>query len=212
MHVELNNIHFSYDHKHPILSGLSLGMKQGELVALLGPSGSGKSTLLRLISGLELPSKGTITVNGVILSSDTTFIKPEHRHIGMVFQNYALFPHMTVRQNIVYGLSKQPKAIQEQILADMLTLTNLTGKDQKYPHELSGGEQQRVALARSLALQPDLLLLDEPFSNIDSELKSNIRQDIKRILQQANITCLFVTHDEGDANDMADRIVRINQL
>lgn len=210
MHVVLDNVSFSYTKNTPVLKQVSMTISKGDIVALVGASGSGKSTLLRLIAGLEEPDEGQITVNDQILCNQTTFIKPEHRPIGMVFQNYALFPHMTVGKNILYGIRHKTKAEKSAILTDMLTLVNLPHKEHSYPHELSGGEQQRVALARTLVLEPDLLLLDEPFSNIDAGLKESIRTELMRILRKTKSTCLIVTHDIEDANAIADQIVDIS--
>lgn len=209
MYVELNNIYFHYEKDTKVLDNINLNMKHGEIVALLGNSGSGKSTLLRLISGLERPKEGTIVLNDKVLVSNNKFVGPEHRNIGMVFQDYALFPHMSVYKNIKFGLSGLPKEEKEQRIKEVLELVNLSHKIKDYPHQLSGGEQQRIALARSLATKPDILLLDEPFSNLDANLKKQIRRDLKNIIKQADITCLFVTHDEEDAFDIADTVIEI---
>lgn len=211
MFVDIKDIHFHYNKNTKVLNNINLQMKQGEIVALLGNSGSGKSTLLRLISGLERPQKGTIIVNNKTLVSDKEFITPEHRNIGMVFQDYALFPHMNVYKNIRFGIDNLPKSEQDKTINDVLELVGLPHKLKNYPHELSGGEQQRIALARSLATKPDILLLDEPFSNLDATLKKQIRRDLKDIIKKADITCLLVTHDYEDANDIADTIIEIEK-
>lgn len=209
MYVNIENLGFQYTKKEPLIEGFNLHIEKGEIVSLLGGSGSGKSTILRLIAGLEIPYVGNITVNDVTLTSPSKHVKPEDRQIGMVFQDYALFPHMNVRKNILYGIKHLDKSEQEIRLNEVLKLVELEHKIDSYPHELSGGEQQRIALARSLATKPDLLLLDEPFSNLDTDLKKHIRMTLKQIINAANITCLFVTHDIDDANTIADKIVRM---
>ena len=211
MFVDIKNIHFHYNKNTKVLNDINLQMKQGEIVALLGNSGSGKSTLLRLICGLERPQLGTIIVNDKVLVSDNEFITPEHRNIGMVFQDYALFPHMNVYKNIKFGIDNLPKKEYDKTIREVLELVGLPHKIKDYPHELSGGEQQRIALARSLATKPDILLLDEPFSNLDANLKKQIRRDLKEIIKKADITCLLVTHDYEDANDIADTIIEIDK-
>lgn len=210
MYVDIKNIHFHYQKETKVLQDINLEMKQGEIVALLGNSGSGKSTLLRLLCGLARPQSGNIVLNGQTLTSKNTFIPPEKRNIGMVFQDYALFPHMTIKKNIGFGISHLPKQERESRIKEVLELVNLSHKENDYPHELSGGEQQRIALARSLAPRPDILLLDEPFSNLDANLKTQIRRDLKEIIKNADITCLFVTHDYDDARDIADHIIEID--
>lgn len=179
-------------------------MNQGEIIGIEGPSGSGKSTLLRLIAGLEVPFEGTITISGKTVVDPSTFIPPENRGVGMVFQDYALFPHLTVAENVEFGLHRLPKKQRGARMEEMLELVHLTGFDKRYPHELSGGQQQRVALARALAPKPSILLMDEPFSNLDAELKSTIRGELRDILQKANMTCLFVTHDHADVVAICD--------
>lgn len=209
MYVQIENIEFFYVKGMMVLNKVSLNIKKGEIIALLGNSGSGKSTLLRIISGLEIPYKGLININGKVLNDKNSFVNPEKRNVGMVFQDYALFPHMTISKNIGFGLSGLTKIEKEKRINEMLELINLQSKANKYPYELSGGEQQRIALARSLATRPDLLLLDEPFSNLDSDLKHQIRNDLRVILNKAKITCLFVTHDINDATSIADRTMEI---
>lgn len=204
MYLEVKDLDFSYKDE-TILKKASFSMNKGEIVALLGPSGSGKSTFLRVLSGLSAVDKGKVYIHG----EDITFLPPEHRHIGMVFQDYALFPHMSVKQNILFGIDHLKKDDKYSQLHKMLKLTNLIDKCYKYPHQLSGGERQRVALARSLAASPDLLLLDEPFSNLDTELKEGIRLELKEILTSLETTCLFVTHDIEDACAIADRVYTI---
>ncbi len=209
MYVKIEDIEFSYVKGLKVLNKVSLEFKKGEIIALLGNSGSGKSTLLRIISGLEKANSGSITINGRVLNNRNTNVNPEKRNVGMVFQDYALFPHMTISKNIGFGLNGFTKTEKTSRINEMLELVNLQSKAKKYPYELSGGEQQRIALARSLATKPDLLLLDEPFSNLDSDLKHQIRDDLKVILNKANITCLFVTHDIIDATSIADKTIEI---
>lgn len=204
MYLDVKNIDFSFKDQ-TILNDASFSMKKGEIVALLGPSGSGKSTFLRVLSGLSTVDKGQILIH----QEDITYLAPEKRQVGMVFQDYALFPHMTVKDNILFGIEHLKKDDRYKRLHQMMQLTNLVDKCQKYPHQLSGGERQRVALARSLAASPDLLLLDEPFSNLDTELRAGIRLELRDILRSLNMTCLFVTHDIEDARAIADRVFTI---
>lgn len=204
LHIE--NVSFAYD-KEPVLNQISFQANQGDIVAILGSSGSGKSTLLRVLSGLEMPSSGMIKVNNEIMVNDKTFVPAEMRGISMVFQEYALFPHLTVKKNILFGMHRLPKDCIPNRLKTLMKLIDLEDKLSRYPHELSGGQQQRVALARALAPKPKMLLLDEPFSNLDADLKLKIRLELKSILKEANITTIFVTHDYDDASEIADRII-----
>jgi len=204
MYLQVKNLDFSFKDQD-ILKKANFQMKKGEIVALLGPSGSGKSTFLRVLSGLAQSKEGQILIH----EEDISFLAPERRNIGMVFQDYALFPHMSVKQNIRFGIEHLNKDDRYKKMHEMLNLTNLMDKCHKYPHQLSGGERQRVALARSLAASPDLLLLDEPFSNLDTELKAGIRLELKAILRALNTTCLFVTHDIEDAITIADSVYKI---
>ncbi|REK75702.1 ABC transporter ATP-binding protein [Paenibacillus paeoniae] len=192
-----------------VLSNFSLEMEQGEVVGLLGQSGSGKSTLLRLIAGLEMPKQGEIIIQGAVMVNPHSFVQPERRGVGMVFQDYALFPHMTVSQNIAFGLRGLGRGQRKDRVADMLELVKLADYGRRYPHELSGGQQQRVAFARALAPSPKLLLMDEPFSNLDADLKSRIREELKELLHLSGITSILVTHDHEDAAALCDRIIRM---
>ncbi|MBW3545173.1 MAG: ABC transporter ATP-binding protein, partial [Bacteroidetes bacterium] len=170
--LELKNLYKKYQRKDVwAVNNLSLQVPKGELLALVGESGSGKTTLLRLIAGFELPEKGSIDLNGRQVFGADAYVQPEKRRIGMVFQDYALFPHLSVQENITFGLRHQSKQQKHKRLQELLSLVGLQTQAHKYPHELSGGQQQRVALARALAPQPDILLLDEPFSNLDEVLK-----------------------------------------
>ena len=209
MSVKINNLHFKYEKEHSILKGCSLEVSDGEIVAILGQSGSGKSTLLRVLAGLEKPETGNMILDDIVLNDEHHFVDPSLRKIGMVFQDYALFPHLTIEKNIAYSLSKLSRLDKLKIVDDLLDLIELKDKKGYYPHELSGGQQQRVALARSLAANPKVLLLDEPFSNLDADLRTQIRQDLKRILKQKKMTCIFATHDLADALDIADQIYQV---
>jgi iron(III) transport system ATP-binding protein len=182
----------------------SLEVQRNEILALLGPSGCGKTTLLRLIAGFEQPDSGTITVEGVrVASGDGLNMPPEQRKIGMVFQDYALFPHLTVGENIGYGLKRKERAAR---LPKLLRLVELDGLEGRYPHELSGGQQQRVALARALAPEPHVVLLDEPWSNIDPLLRGSMRDELSVLLREIGVTVVLVTHERDEAFSLADRI------
>tara|TARA_A100001037_G_scaffold6124_2_gene6107 strand:- start:62 stop:1117 length:1056 start_codon:yes stop_codon:yes gene_type:complete len=186
------------------VSSLSLEIQRGEFFVILGPSGCGKTTTLRLIAGLEKPDTGNIFLGEVLASSDSMFIPPQERKIGMVFQDYALFPHMTVLENVAYGLGGTHN--NKTTAYEYLDLVELRGLEGRKISELSGGEQQRVALARALAPRPDFLLLDEPFSNLDPSLRTGVREQVKEIIRSAGVTTLMVTHDQEEALIMADRV------
>ncbi len=190
---------------------VSFDLPKGKLLALVGESGSGKSTLLRLIAGLEHPDAGEIALDGALLSSPRGVTPPERRGIGLVFQNHALFPHLTVEKNIAFGLRQLPRGERTAAIMPLLELVGLSGMGARYPHELSGGERQRVALARALAPNPRVLLLDEPFSSLDARLRHSVRDETQQILKQRGATALLVTHDTGDALSIADRIVVLKQ-
>ncbi|MDZ5472718.1 ABC transporter ATP-binding protein [Bacillus sp. 31A1R] len=208
MFVQIENLVYQYKNaSQPTIKNFSLQLDQGEIIAILGESGSGKSTVLRLIAGLEIPKSGMIVINGKRMVDDRTFLPPEKRGIGMVFQDYALFPHMTVEQNIKFGLRHMKVKQKQERLNEVLELVNLSDYKKRYPYELSGGQQQRVALARALAPAPSLLLFDEPFSNLDANLQMRIRDELKEILKQTNSTSIFVTHDQEDAAALADRTI-----
>jgi iron(III) transport system ATP-binding protein len=189
----------------PVLAvdGIDLDVERGSICALLGPSGCGKTTTLRLIAGLERPDEGEIAVAGRALSSAQEFVAPDKRRIGMVFQDYALFPHMDVAANVAYGLGRNPDPGPVQRALELVGLEDAAGRS---VHELSGGQQQRVALARALAPTPDLILLDEPFSNLDAGLRDRLRQEVSEILDEADVTALFVTHDQEEALSLAERV------
>ena len=211
MDVKINNLGFSYDRKNYVIDQFNVDIEDGDIVAILGSSGSGKSTLLRLITGLEIPSIGSIKINNEVMVDDKTFVDPENRKVGMVFQDYALFPHMTVYKNIGFGINKSTKTEKADRIDQVLNLVNLQEFKKRYPHELSGGQQQRVALARALAPSPRLLLLDEPFSNLDADLKNHIREELRTIIKQSKTTSIVVTHDKDDAKMMADKIIYLNE-
>jgi iron(III) transport system ATP-binding protein len=189
------------------LHDINFSVEKGKILALVGESGSGKTTLLRLISGLEIPDSGFIYLNGKTLFDKDQFVPPEKRNIGYVFQDYALFPHMSVKENIRFGIDRLTTTEQQQRIEKMLDLVNLSEYAERYPNELSGGEQQRVALARALAMQPDVLLLDEPFSNLDFIKREHLKTELKSILQKTHTTAVFVTHDTAEALFLADKIV-----
>jgi sulfate transport system ATP-binding protein len=195
------------------LDDVSLDIGDGELVALLGPSGSGKTTLLRIIAGLEFPDAGSIELQG----HDATVSAPQHRGVGFVFQHYALFRHMSVLENITFGLSVKPKAerpprqVAEARAHELLRLIQLDGYADRMPHQLSGGQRQRVALARALAVEPKVLLLDEPFGALDAQVRKDLRRWLRRLHDEVHITSVFVTHDQEEALEVADRVVVFNR-
>ncbi len=194
------------------VDAIGLAVERGEFICLLGPSGCGKTTTLRMIAGFLVPDTGEIRVAGKVVSSPQSVVPPERRNMSMIFQSYAVWPHMTVRQNVGYGL-KMRRAPQREIDArtdTMLATTKLAPQSERYPSELSGGQQQRVALARALAPKPDILLLDEPLSNLDANLRGDMRFEIRRLHDEFGNTSIYVTHDQMEAMTMADRIVVMN--
>jgi iron(III) transport system ATP-binding protein len=190
----------------PAVRDVSLGLRAGDIGVLIGPSGCGKTTLLRAVAGLERVSAGEIRLSGQVVGSAQTQLAPEARRIGMVFQDYALFPHLDVGRNVAFGIAHLPRAERELRVREVLALVGLEGSESRYPHELSGGQQQRVALARALAPRPQLLLLDEPFSNLDVELRERLAHEVRTILKAAQATALFVTHDQLEAFAIGDTI------
>lgn len=195
----------------PAVDGVTLGLRAGDIGVLIGPSGCGKTTLLRAVAGLERIAGGTIALGGEAVSGDGVHVAPEHRRIGMVFQDYALFPHLSVAANVAFGLRALPRAEAEARVAEMLELVGLAHAARRLPHQLSGGQQQRIALARALAPRPQLLLLDEPFSNLDIDLRERLAIDVRAILKQTGITALFVTHDQFEAFALGDLIGVMNR-
>ncbi|WP_243147600.1 ABC transporter ATP-binding protein [Scytonema sp. UIC 10036] len=193
----------------PAVDGVTLALTSSEVLGLLGPSGCGKTTLLRIIAGFECPQSGTVEIAERLVAGNGKWIPPENRHLGMVFQDYALFPHLSVMENIAFGL-RYAKDRRERV-AELLALVRLTGLENRYPHELSGGQQQRVALARALAPQPKLLLLDEPLSNLDVQVRLRLREEVLGILKSKGISGIFVTHDKQEALAIADRVAIMHQ-
>lgn len=190
----------------PAVDGLCLSVSEGELLALLGPSGCGKTTTLRLIAGFEVPEAGVIGLGQELLTGERTFVPPERRGVGMVFQDFALFPHLTVSDNVAFGLSRRSSGEKDRRVQEMLDMVGLSSLSGRYPHELSGGQQQRVALARALAPAPALLLLDEPFGSLDVPLKEEMMAQLKVLQRRLGVTTLYVTHDQAEAMQVADRL------
>ena len=203
--LEVRDIHQSYG-KHKVVKGLSFTLRKGQIGCLLGPSGCGKTTVLRCIAGFESLRQGEIWLNGQLVSGPGCLLPPEKRRVGMVFQDYALFPHLSIADNIGFGLHQFSAQAQRQRVEELLQAVGLAGIGAKFPHQLSGGQQQRVALARSLAPQPDLLLLDEPFSNLDVELRERLSLEVRDIIKGSNTTAVIVTHDQHEAFAIADEI------
>ena len=209
--LSVRNLAISFDENH-VLEDFNLDLESGDIFALLGESGSGKSCALRFIAGLDKAKDGTVSLDGNDLTIDGEHnVRPELREIGMVFQDYALFPHMTVFDNIGFGINQLTKDEKIQRVSFLLELIGLTGIEKKYPHQLSGGEQQRVSLARSLATSPKLLLLDEPFSSLDKSHRDQLVKEVREILKKANVTSILVTHDESEADAFADKIGMIDK-
>lgn len=203
--LELDRVRHAYGH-HRVVDDLSLELDEGAIGCLLGPSGCGKTTVLRCIAGFEHVSSGVIRLGGETVAGPALHVPPEQRRIGMVFQDYALFPHLTVAANVGFGLRHVPRGEREARVDEMLGMVGLAGQGAKYPHELSGGQQQRVALARALAPRPRLLLLDEPFSNLDVDLRERLSLEVREIIKAAGSTAILVTHDQHEAFAMADMI------
>jgi len=194
-----------------VIDDLDLILGKDEIVCLLGASGCGKTTTLKAIAGLLEAKQGQVFIDGRLVSDANTFVPPEHRNIGMMFQDYALFPHLTVANNIAFGLSNTSKADKQARVDEMLKLVHLVGCADRYPHQLSGGQQQRVAIARALAYKPSLLLLDEPFSNIDTQVRFELIADIRRIIKAQQVSAVFVTHSKEEAFAFADTLAVMHQ-
>jgi spermidine/putrescine transport system ATP-binding protein len=195
---------------HRVVDDLAISVRKGEFFSLVGPSGCGKTTTLRLIAGFEQPTSGEILLDGEPMGD----LPPHRRDVCTVFQNYALFPHLTVEQNVAFGLERRPRAHKRQILAevgDALALVQLTGKEARFPNQISGGERQRVALARSLVLRPKILLLDEPLSALDAKLRKEMRHELKKLQRAVGIAFLFITHDQEEALSLSDRVAVMNK-
>lgn len=212
MSIEVKNLAKRFG-QTVVCDNLNLNIPSGELVALLGPSGSGKTSLLRIIAGLETPDSGTVLFNG----EDTTHVAVRERNVGFVFQHYALFGHMTIFENVAFGLRVRPKATRppeaeiKKKVTELLKLVQLDWIADRYPHQLSGGQRQRIALARALAVEPQVLLLDEPFGALDAKVRKELRRWLRRLHDEMHITSVFVTHDQEEAMEVADRIVVMNQ-
>ena len=213
--ISISNLSKSYGAKAtmPAVSGLEIHVPDSCFLTLLGPSGCGKTTTLRLIAGYLEPDAGEIRVGGRLVSAKGNVVPPEHRGMGMVFQNYAIWPHKTVYENVAFGLKirRTEAGIMRTLVADALAMVNLTGYEHRYPNELSGGQQQRVALARSLVVRPDILLLDEPLSNLDAKLRERMRGELKELQRRTGITFVYVTHDQAEALALSDQIAVIHE-
>ena len=212
MFLEVSQLEVRYAGRaQAAVHGVTLSLKAGDIGVLIGPSGCGKTTLLRAVAGLEPVTGGEIRLTKSVVSSATLSVPPELRRIGMVFQDYALFPHLSVGRNVAFGIHQLPRAEQAARVAEVLKLVGLEGSEHRYPHELSGGQQQRVALARALAPRPQLMLLDEPFSNLDVDLRERLAHEVRGILKAAGATALFVTHYQFEAFAIGDVIGVMNE-
>ena len=202
----LRHVSKGYSPQVLAVNTVSLEVPPGQFVALLGPSGCGKSTTLRLLAGLEYPDAGEVWLANRCVAGKQSWVPPEDRQVGLVFQDYALFPHLNVGDNIAFALHHRPRAQRRRLVDELLELVGLEGLARRYPHQISGGQQQRVALARALAADPAVVLLDEPFSNLDTALRSNTREEVRAILKAAGTTALLVTHDQEEALSLADTV------
>ncbi len=207
--LELDGVAKQYG-SEAVISELSMAVRDGEILTLLGPSGCGKTTTLRLIAGLEKPNAGQIQLRDDAVAGNGQFVPPEERGVGVVFQEFALFPHLTARENVAFGLQGWSESERTARVDELLDLVGLAAHDEDYPDELSGGQQQRVALARSLAPEPEMLLLDEPFSNLDVDLRVEMREEVRRIIKEAGVTAISVTHDQEEALSISDRVAVMN--
>lgn len=208
--LSVHDLHFGHDRDRPVLHGVAFELSRGSTLVVVGPSGCGKTSLLRCIAGLERPWKGEIVLDDVPLSAPGTFVRPEQRSIGFVFQGLALFPHLTVRENVAFGLRGIPPSERRDRVNEELNGVGLLDLAARYPHQLSGGQQQRVAIARALILRPKLMLMDEPFSDLDAHTRASVRSEVMRILRTHGITTVLVTHDREDAWHTADRVAEMD--
>ncbi len=204
--LRLENIYFNYQPKQEVIKNFSLGMEKGEILALIGKSGSGKSTLLKLIAGFESPKAGRIFLRDQCVYSARQNVPPEKRQLGVVFQDYALFPHLNLMQNVEFGIKHINKKQRKEKVDELFELIKLTEHKNKYPHEISGGQQQRVALARALAIEPKIVLLDEPFSNLDSGAIKSLKIELKEIFHKTNSTVIIICHNKTHVTQLADSI------
>lgn len=209
-YFKLNNLYFNYPNQKAGIENFSMELEKGEIVALLGNSGSGKSTILRLIAGLEKPSSGMLIIDKERMFDENYYTAPQERGVGMIFQDYSLFPNLTVLQNVAFGIKGKRKSEKVKIAMNYLKMVQLDDHSDKYPSECSGGQQQRIAIARALAAEPNILLLDEPFSNLDEELKVSVRKEIKDLLKNFKMSAILVTHDHNDVEAVADRVIKIS--
>ncbi len=205
--LKIKDLTFSHEEGSQILNNANLDIGMGDFISILGPSGSGKTTLLRLIAGLDIQDSGSIIIENKIIADKEVMIPPEKRNVGLVVQDKALFPHLNVTKNIMFGIRDLKN--KEQLTSDIMKLFKIDKHKDKYPHELSGGEQQRVALARALAPKPKLLLLDEPFDGLDKKLKSELHNEVKKIVKSKKITVIMVSHDQDEAALLSDRVLEI---
>lgn len=205
--LEIFDLNHSFDKEVYVLDNINLTVKSGEILSILGPSGCGKTTLLRIIAGLEKQTNGIIKINNKIVSDQSCFILPEKRNLGLIVQERSLFPHLTNYENILFGIKNLDD--KNEIARDYLELFKIAHLKDKYPHEISGGEQQRIALARSLAPSPALLLMDEPFNALDEKLKIEMYAEIKKIFRQKNITVIMVSHDNEEVRFFSDKLITI---
>ena len=208
--LSLENLSLAYGGRN-VVADATISLDHGEIGCLLGPSGCGKSTLLRGIAGFERPAGGTVSMDGRVLSATSTMVEPEDRHIGMVFQDFALFPHLDVARNIAFGLRGASRTERNRRVEELLALFGLSGYEKRMPHSLSGGEQQRVALARAMAPKPKMLLMDEAFSSLDVELRLSIVPEVRNILKHERMSAILVTHDQSEAFALADRVGVMNE-
>ena len=205
--LKIKDLTFSHEEGSQILNNANLDIGMGDFISILGPSGSGKTTLLRLIAGLDIQDSGSIIIENKIIADKEVMTPPEKRNVGLVVQDKALFPHLNVTKNIMFGIRDLKN--KEQLTSDIMKLFKIDKHKDKYPHELSGGEQQRVALARALAPEPKLLLLDEPFDGLDKKLKSELHNEVKKIVKSKKITVIMVSHDQDEAALLSDKVLEI---